>query len=198
MRLSTHAAKALRAGVTIAANDYVRSTGLHQVGIDETTRGVITSSDLALSVHEGEVFFYTDFTTIGNGVDLDFTVTTSASIDTLFIFEVTTSLAAELTFFENTTIGVGGATRILEDLNRRTANTAATILREDPTITTVGNRLLAVSFGFTGQGNTNVGSSGGGAMPLARSQDYLARISSLSAGNIVDISITVQERATRG
>ena len=197
MRLSTNPSKTLRSGVTISANDYVRSSGLHQIGINETTRGVITSSDLGLSVSEGEVFFYTAFTTIGNGVDLDFTVATPASSDILLFFEVTTSLAAELRFYENTMIGSGGTTQTLLDVNRRTANTASTVIREDPTITDVGNLLLAVSFGFTGQGDTNVGSQGGSSLPLANNQDYLARISSLSAGNIVDVSITVQERAIR-
>jgi len=132
MRLSTNPAKVLKSGVPVLANDYIRSTGLHQVGINETTRGLVTSSDIALSISEGEVFFYTNFTTIGNGVDLDFTVVTPASTDILIFFEVTTSLAAELRFYEDTTIGSGGTTRTLLDVNRRTANTATTVVREDP------------------------------------------------------------------
>ena len=169
----------------------------HRIGLNETIRGLITSSDLGTSLSLGEVFNYTVFQVVENGVDLDFTFTTPASPDIIFFADITTSLAAELRFFENTTIGTGGTTRVPFDINRRTQNTAATVIKENPTITADGTLLTAVSFGFTGQGNSSVGSTGGGGQILANSEDYLLRLTSLAAGNIVDVSLTIQERADR-
>ena len=169
----------------------------HRIGLNETTRGLVISADIEVSLSLGEVFNYADFQVVNSGVDLNFTFTTPASPDIVLFAEITTSLAAELRFFENTTIGAGGTTRIPFDVNRRTQNTADIVIKENPVITADGTQLTAVSFGFTGQGNSSVGSTGGGGQILANSEDYLLRLTSLAAGNIVDVSLTLQERVNR-
>jgi len=169
----------------------------HRFGINENIRGIITSSDLGTSLSLGEVFNYAAFQVVENDVDLNFTFTTPASPDIIFFADITTSLAAELRLFENPTIMADGTLRVPFDINRRIKNTAATVIRDDPTITADGTLLSSISFGFTGQGNSSVGSTGGGGQIFANSEDYLLRITSLAAGNIVDVSLTIQERADR-
>ena len=124
------------------------------------------------------VFNYYTSKTIRKDVNFDFTITTPATLDTVFFIHLTTSQDAELCCFRDTTIGYGGTTR--------TAKTALTTVKENPTIIADGNLFISKYFGAWYTGIM-------GGFVLANNSDYLVRISSLAEENTINMGVAVVE-----
>ncbi len=180
--------------------DYATRGENHSLAIDEETRALITVGALGNNLARGETFSFAETVTLENGFDRDYVITTPTApptIDTSLIAEVESSDIAQLEFFEDT-VFTGGTPVVAVDLNRRTKSTCLAVITADGTISNDGTKLpFDTQLGFSGKGNDSFGGAAGGGLLLASSTNYMLRVTSLSAGNIININLTLIEAVDR-
>lgn len=180
--------------------DYAHGGENHKLAIDEETRALITVGPLGNNLARGETFSFAETITLENGIDRDYVITTPTApptIDVSFLAEVETSDIAQLEFFEDTEF-TGGSAVVAVDLNRRTKSTCLAVITADATISADGTKLpFDTQLGFAGKGNDSFGGAAGGGLLLTSATNYMIRITSLSAGNIININLTLIEAVDR-
>lgn len=149
----------------------------------------LTTIDFAHhEIHEGDHFFVNGFGTVGAGTSLDFLVTTS-TINAHMRLDVVASFQTEVYIYENPNYGtfVDGTGITPFNSNRNSAGTSTLTLVLNRTIGTAGTLLSSTSFG----GSTSPQNKIGGGINredeliLKNNEDYVFRITSRSAGNII-------------
>jgi len=179
------------------ARDYDLDLAFEVAG-DGIFKTLITGGNLEDSVVRGEVFNYANFSTLGNAEELDFVFTTSASNFVFFASSLNTTGSTTVELYENPTLGAAGTARTPFNFNRNSSTVAQVTIDEGQTISAVGTLLTRSSIGQAGSGNTTVGgAAGGGGMVLKLDEDYLLRITSLAASNVVSYSFLWSEVTPR-
>lgn len=178
--------------------DYATGGENHSPAIDEETRGMVTVSAVANNLTRGEMFSFAEAITLENGIDRDYVLTIPApTLDVSFFAEVESQGEALLEFFRDTAF-TGGTPVVPADLNDRTRNTAQTVITADATISDDGTKFpFDTQLGFAGKGNDTFGGSAGGGLLLRNSINYMLRITSLAAGNLINVNLTLIEAVDR-
>lgn len=171
----------------ISALDYDSSDGFN-VDLNVDLKTLVVASPGTNSLLRGEAFQFGSFQTIGNAVDLDFVVASPAANLNVFEMLINTTGQSTVAVYENPTLGAAGTARVGLNLNRNSGTSAAVTIDEGQTISAVGTLLVQQSAGQVTTGNSSLGGDLGGnaTIVLKNSEDYLIRISSLAAGNIIN------------
>lgn len=178
--------------------DYATGAVHHMPAIDANSRAMVTVSSTTNNLARGEVFSFAQTITLENGIDRDYVLTIPApKLNVTFLAEVEASDVALIEFFRDT-VASGGTPIVPADLNDRTRNTAQTVIAADAVITDDGTEFpFETQLGFTGKGNDSFGGAAGGGLLLRNSTNYMLRITSLAAGNLLNVNITLIEAADR-
>jgi len=147
-------------------------------------------STLEVALAAGELFSATHFeAAVADAGELDIRVTTPASPTVTLVGVIIEGIGdGDIELFENGTISVGNAITPV-DLNRITANTAATVFAEGPTVSAAGTSIFKGKL-IGGIKNSALPAEfvGQAALVLKVSEDYLIRITNES-GAASDYSI---------
>jgi len=151
---------------------------------DATTHHTVVIDHFDHSVNDGSFFYVCDYTTLGASATADFVVTTP---DTTTWAYMTMNIegandGVRLEIYEGTTHDGDGSAVTALNSNRNSAATTVLTIQLDPTISNDGTRI----YGDQSGQNRRTGTVGRGrALILKQDEDYLFRITSLGAANVV-------------
>jgi hypothetical protein len=184
----------LESGISVNANSQLRVTPFASSGaelaIDPNTSALVGITQEHHEIHEGDHYFYSDFTTLASAAVLDIvliTPDTTKQMHYIARFSSTLEISAEL--FRGITESGDGTPITPENSFQDSSNVALMQISRDPTVTDTGTRVRGHS-GGTG-GPFGVGSTANRAneLILARNTKYLIRVISGANDNIIDWDI---------
>lgn len=151
---------------------------------DNVSRGMLVVNLAEHKVHDGEHFFIQDYTTLGDGGTLDFSIETPNSVEWIhMLFEIDGTKATTIDVYEGGT-ATGGTAVTAYNNNRNSSGTSSATILANPTWNG-GTKIIGVKFGTSG---SPLASGGGSArreneLILKQNTTYLWRIVSGASDN---------------
>jgi hypothetical protein len=158
---------------------------------------IITTDYAHHEIHEGKSFFIDDKVTLANGTTRDILlITPDCNTDRFdnMLFKISSStIITTSAIYEGSTYSALGTPEPIHNRNRFLNNASLSLAYTNPTITTLGLRLLDEHWGSVQKGGGEV--RGSSEIILNCSTNYLFRVTSGAAGNLINIDIGFYEDA---
>lgn len=178
------------------ANHAFNDTNWHELKMDGTTRALTTIDFAHNEIHDGDHYFYTDTANLGSAATREYLITV-ADTDVVphFLFDIIGSLKTTVDIFETTT-KTGGMAQTVFNNDRRSANTAETVVTHTPAGSGDGTKIFTCTLG-TATGSSGKGAGGGARgeseILLKKNTKYLIRVTSGAADNDICTKLTWYE-----